>query len=103
MKHTSEQIKIIAIEIFEKINFRYDKRAPIYLRELNKDEDFNKYIVDNAWQVGVDYGAEDFGKSRDAFLYIDDETGNPLYLHHSTGIIILSVNEKGEIIKDFSK
>lgn len=103
MKHTSEQIKIMAVEIFEKINFRYDKRTPIYIRELNKDEDFNKYIVGTAWQVGVDYGEEDFGKSRDAFLYIDDETGNPIYLHHSTGVIMLSVNEKGEIIKDFNR
>ena len=49
--------------------------------------------------VWVPFGKEDFGRNRYAFLFVDDDSGKPIYLHHSQSKIHLKVLDDGSIEK----
>lgn len=96
MLQKKEDIEKIAREILEKIDFDYEK-----------DQDFTAKIVDendgrfkkNTWMVHFLWGVEEFGKGRSAFLFIDNETGNPVYMQYDINLLVrFEVNDKGEII-----
>ncbi|WP_370899425.1 hypothetical protein [Chryseobacterium gossypii] len=87
MKNTEQQILELSKRILNNSEFGYDDENQIKCTELNEDYFFghNKKENQNIWQVSFLWGEEDFGKSRGAFLYIDDEKQLPILLVHSLG------------------
>jgi hypothetical protein len=86
MKHTAKEIIELSKKILNNSGFGYDDENQIKCVELS--EDFFLIITkknQNIWQISFLWGEEDFGKSRGAFLYIDDDKKLPLLLVHSLG------------------
>lgn len=87
MKYTKQQILELSKKILNNSGFGYDDENQIKCTELNEDHFFgySKKENQNIWQISFLWGEEDFGKSRGAFLYIDDDKKLPLLLVHSLG------------------
>ncbi|MEC3876742.1 hypothetical protein [Chryseobacterium salviniae] len=87
MKNTEEQIIELSKKILNNSGFGYDDENQIKCVELSEDSFFgyNKNKNQNIWQISFLWGEEDFGKSRGALLYIDDDKKLPLLLVHSLG------------------
>lgn len=87
MKYSNDEILDKAMKILEKEQFEYDEakdlKVSIVDTSLQSYLDFEK----PTWRVVIEFGGEIYGQNRSAFLYIDDETGKPIYLQHSTGKI----------------
>lgn len=98
MKKNSEQIKKIGEKILNEIQFGYDKTLDFQVMEIDLAKQSYHTFEKATWSFIFEFGKEDYGVNRKAFLYIDDETGTPLYLQHSTGIIKLSINKKGKVV-----
>lgn len=87
MKNTEKQILELSKKILNNSGFGYDDENQIKCTELNEDSFFgySKKENQNIWQISFLWGEEEFGKSRGAFLYIDDDKKLPLLLVHSLG------------------
>jgi|MDTD01.1.fsa_nt_gb hypothetical protein len=96
MKHKKDEIIEIAKLILKQIDFKYDLNEELSTKEVDPDTN-NRSFEKDTWMVWIPYGKPLFPKNRTAILFIDDETGNPLFMHHSQAKIILTVNEDGTI------
>jgi len=85
MKHTAKEIIELSKKILNNSGFGYDDENQIKCVELNEDSFFGYNKNQNIWQISFLWGEEDFGKSRGALLYIDDDKKLPLLLVHSLG------------------
>jgi hypothetical protein len=87
MKRTNDEIIKKGEEILKAIEFGYDKSIAIEVRSIDLEKETFQGFDKPTWQVSVKFGADMYGNNRYAFLFIDDETGKPIYLQHSTGKI----------------
>lgn len=87
MKYSSDEILVKAKKALENEGFEYDEMKKLKVSLVDNEAqpylDFDK----PTWRVVIEFGGELYGQNRSAFLYIDDESGKPIYLQHSTGII----------------
>lgn len=97
MKHTEKEIEEIAKDVLEKINSSYNKS--VELKAIAVDKKDHRFS-NPTWMVGFELKfPKQLTPKRNAFLYIDDETGTPLLIFHDQAKIYLTLNEDGTIEK----
>lgn len=97
MKHTKEQIAIIAKNILKKTKFTFDEKESFLINKID-NYIFNKEEF-NAWKISLFFGEEDWGRNQIASLIINDENGRPIFLQHSlNSFIYYDVDADGNII-----
>lgn len=87
MKYSSDEILVKAEEALKDEEFEYDGTKKLKVSLVDSEAQPYLGFDEPTWRVVIEYGGELYGQNRRAFLYIDDESGKPIYLQHSTGII----------------
>jgi hypothetical protein len=97
MKHTEEQIRLLAQKVLNDINWGYDKEKGLLTASVTIEEQiissssmkdhpkYEAYIATfkNYWSVYADFPVEDsWGERNMMWVKIDDETGIPYEVGH---------------------
>jgi len=95
MSYTKEQIIERAKMVLKNSGFGYDDENKFTATHhpIREEHAFGIDTTDT-WSIGFMWGAEEFGKSRSATLYISNKTGDPMLLVHTMGISKISYEKK---------
>jgi hypothetical protein len=97
VRNTKEKVEKKAKEILKTIDFAFDD-GPFSVEEVDIKEEVNYTLP--VWRIGFDFGEAEFGKSRTAFLDIDDASLKPLILQTGMNTFLyFKIDEKGKIQK----
>ena len=97
MKHTKEQITANVLKALKDVRFPYDVEKGIYSLYFIEDEKPLRGPKRGqpipAWHASVEF--EMFSDREPLFITIPDETGEPIYLQHSTAVIEIGKDKEG--------